>query len=80
VIHQPDLADQLDIVATSLGSEAGWPIWPVIKIPNRRWMDKEAAHSAQLDVPFKSLHESGQPISGQRQLVCALTMTTGPGS
>ncbi len=74
VIHQkPDLADRLDISSNIfLGSEIGWPTalkW--FKVPNRRWMDKEAARILhQLDVPFKSLHERVANLSGeQRQMI-----------
>jgi signal transduction histidine kinase len=84
VIHQkPDLADRLDISSNIfLGSEAGWPAlagW--LKIPNRRWMDKEAARILrQLDVPFKSLRERVANLSAeQRQLVAiARAMTRQP--
>lgn len=74
VIHQkPDLADRLDISSNIfLGSEVGWPLlagW--LRIPNRRWMDKEAARILrQLDVPVRSLHERVANLSAeQRQMV-----------
>lgn len=74
VIHQkPDLADRLDISSNIfLGNEVGWPAmakW--LKIPNRRWMDQEAARILhQLEVPFKSLHERVANLSGeQRQMI-----------
>lgn len=74
VIHQkPDLADRLDISSNIfLGSEVGWPLlagW--LRVPNRRWMDKEAARILrQLDVPVKSLHERVANLSAeQRQMV-----------
>lgn len=84
VIHQkPDLADRLDISSNIfLGSEVGWPLlagW--LRVPNRRWMDKEAARILrQLDVPVKSLHERVANLSAeQRQMVAiARAMTRQP--
>ncbi len=83
VIHQkPDLADRLDISSNIfLGSEAGWPAlakW--LKIPNRRWMNKEATRLLhQLDLPFKSLHERVANLSGeQRQMIAIARAMTRP--
>jgi signal transduction histidine kinase len=74
VIHQtPDLAERLDISSNIfLGSEIGWPLvvkW--LKVPNRRWMDKEAARILeQLDVRFSSLREKVANLSSeQRQMI-----------
>jgi signal transduction histidine kinase len=83
VIHQkPDLADQLDISSNIfLGSEEGWPaVAKWLKIPNRRWMDKEAARILrQLDVPFKSLRERVANLSGeQRQMIAIARAMTRP--
>jgi signal transduction histidine kinase len=74
VIHQtPDLAERLDITSNVfLGSEVGWP--PVakwLKIPHRRWMDREATRILeQLGVHFDSLRESVANLSSeQRQMI-----------
>ncbi len=79
VIHQkPDLADQLDITSNIfLGSEVGRPTvarwW---KVPNRRWMDKEAARILrQLDVPFNSLHEKVANLSSEKRQMIAIART-----
>jgi len=85
VIHQkPDLAEQLDISCNIfLGSEIGWP--PVVKwlkVPNRRYMDKEAAYILkELDVPFDSLREKVANLSSeQRQMIAIARSMTRPAS
>jgi signal transduction histidine kinase len=79
VIHQkPDLADQLDITSNIfLGSEIGWPsIGRWLKVPNRRWMDKEAARILrQLDMPFNSLHERVANLSSEKRQMIAIART-----
>lgn len=79
VIHQkPDLADQLDITSNIfLGSEMGWPgVVQWWKVPNRRWMDKEAAHILrQLDMPFNSLHEKVANLSSEKRQMIAIART-----
>lgn len=83
VIHQkPDLAEHLDITGNIfLGNEIGWPAnvkW--LKVPNRRWMDKEATRIlAQLDVHPRSLHEKVSNLtSEQRQLIAIGRAMTRP--
>ncbi|MCL4295049.1 MAG: ATP-binding cassette domain-containing protein [Anaerolineae bacterium] len=79
VIHQkPDLADQLDITSNIfLGSEIGWPtVTRWLKVPNRRWMDKEAARILhQLDIPFNSLHERVANLSSEKRQMIAIART-----
>jgi signal transduction histidine kinase len=79
VIHQkPDLADQLDITSNIfLGSEIGWPnVGRWLKVPNRRWMDKEAARILrQLDMPFNSLHERVANLSSEKRQMIAIART-----
>lgn len=83
VIHQqPDLAEGLDISSNVfLGNEIGWSLgnkW--LKIPNRRRMDKEAAHVlSQLGMRFNSLREVASNLSGeQRQLIAIARVMTNP--
>lgn len=83
VIHQkPDLAERLDISCNVfLGSEIGWP--PLVKwlrIPNRRYMDKEAARILrELDVPFDSLRQKVANLSSeQRQMIAIARSMTRP--
>ncbi|HSJ59101.1 MAG TPA: ATP-binding cassette domain-containing protein [Anaerolineae bacterium] len=83
VIHQqPEMAETLDIGANVfLGNELGWPPagrW--LKVPNRRRMDREAAHLlAQLDMQYDSLRDSvGNLSSEQRQLIAIARAMTRP--
>ncbi|MBI1881805.1 MAG: sugar ABC transporter ATP-binding protein, partial [Chloroflexi bacterium] len=75
---KPDLADQLDITNNIfLGSEMGWPaVVKWLKIPNRRWMDKEAARILrQLDMSFNSLHERVANLSSEKRQMIAIART-----
>lgn len=76
VIHQkPDLADQLNITSNIfLGSEIGWPnLAQWWKVPNRRWMDKEANRILhQLEMPFNSLHEKVANLSSEKRQMIAI--------
>lgn len=83
VIHQkPDLADHLDVSSNIfLGSEVGWPSmagW--LKVPNRRWMDREAARIlASLDVRLNSPREKVANLSSeQRQMIAIARALTRP--
>lgn len=74
VIHQkPDLAERLDITCNIfLGSEVGWPaVIKWLKIPNRRYMDREAARIlTELEIPFDTLHQKVANLSSeQRQMI-----------
>lgn len=76
VIHQkPDLADHLDVTSNVfLGHEVGWPsMTKWLKVPNRRRMDREAAHIlAQLDVRLGSLREKVANLSSERRQMIAI--------
>jgi signal transduction histidine kinase len=83
VIRQtPDLADRLDVSRNIfLGNEIGWPIlFPWLKVPNRRRMDREAARIlSRLDVDFCSLRERVANLSSeQRQMIAIARAMTRP--
>ncbi len=79
VIHQkPELANRLDVTSNIfLGSERGWPgVIGWLKVPNRRWMDKEARLIlAQLDVRIDSLHEKVTNLTSEQRQMIAIART-----